>query len=88
MTSTNKVFTFNFITPSEDQKVHRVLSGRHPDIVFSLLLIFVFDSDTQTNLQAVAAAHFNAYYGATTSPYSVNKKVHRTHIAYILRNHY
>ena len=67
MTATNKAFTYVFDTASEDHKVARVLSGRHPDTNISLLSLDVFDSGTQTKVQTVATALFNASHGVMTT---------------------
>ena len=67
MTATNKAFMYVFDTASEDHKVARVLSGRHPDTNISLLSLDVFDSGTQTKVQTVATALFNASHGVMTT---------------------
>ena len=75
MTATNKDFLYVFNTASEDHKVVRFLSGRHLDTDVSLISLDVFDSGTQTKIQTVATALFNAYQGFKTKQYNVNERV-------------
>ncbi|GMF44506.1 unnamed protein product [Phytophthora fragariaefolia] len=56
MTATNKAIAYVFYNPSEDHKVARVLSSRHPDQVIALLSLDSFDSDTQAKIRFVAEA--------------------------------
>ena len=75
MTATNKDFSYVFHAASEDHKVARVLSGRLLDTDVSLVSLDVFDSGTQTKIQTVATALFNAYQGFKTKQYNVNERV-------------
>ena len=74
MTATNKTFAYVFNTASEDHKVARILSRRHPDTDVSLLSLDVFDSSTQTKIQTVATAPFNASHGLMTTQYTLTKE--------------
>ena len=87
MTSTDKSFEYFFNTPSGDYTAARVLSGRNPDTVVSLPSLDVFDSDTQTKLQAVATTLINASHGLTNPQYNVNGRVLGTLITYLMRHY-
>ncbi|GMF47583.1 unnamed protein product [Phytophthora fragariaefolia] len=87
MTATNKAFAYVFNAPSEDHKVARVLSSRHPDQVVALLSLVSFDSDTQAKIRFVAVALFAASVGLETAQYNVNERILDTLMAYLLRHY-
>ncbi|KAG2987158.1 hypothetical protein PC128_g24523 [Phytophthora cactorum] len=87
MTATNKAFAYVFKTPSEDHKVARVLSSRHPDKAVALLSLDRFDTATQAKIRSVSAALLTASSGLETSHYNVNERVLDTLMAYLLRHY-
>ncbi|GMF26261.1 unnamed protein product [Phytophthora fragariaefolia] len=72
MTATNKAFAYVLNTPSEDHKVVRVLSSRHPDQVVALLSLDSLDSATQAKIRFVAEPLFAASVGLETAQYNGN----------------
>ena len=83
MTAANEAFTYVLNTATEGLKIDRVLSGRHLTNV-SLLSLNVFDYGTQTKIQSVSTALFNASQDLMTTRYNVGERVIETLITYLL----